>query len=127
MKTYKILVCGGRNYNDEKVLFSILDFYNPEIVIHGFARGTDTLASIWAYKNHKAQRAYPARWDKFGKGAGPIRNYEMITKEKYELDFVIAFPGGRGTENMIQLSKKHLGNEKVIIINSEAEGMNENT
>ena len=44
-----------------------------------------------------------------------------------ELDFVIAFPGGRGTENMIQLSKKHLGNEKVIIINSEAEGMNENT
>lgn len=49
-KCYKIIVCGGRDYNDIEHVFEILDFYNPYIVVHGNATGADTLASYWAYK-----------------------------------------------------------------------------
>lgn len=116
MKCFKVLVCGGRDYRDQDTVNGILDFYNPDVVIHGHATGADTCAANWAWKHGKAQRAYPARWDKFGNRAGPIRNYEMITKEKDELNFVIAFPGGKGTENMINLAKTHLKPEQLIIV-----------
>ena len=40
----------------------------------------------------------------------------MLQKEKDELDYVIAFPGGSGTKNMIDIAVKELGKEKVIIV-----------
>jgi len=44
----KIIVCGGRNYDDRDQLFRILDaahLMNPIILlIHGDASGADTLA-----------------------------------------------------------------------------------
>jgi hypothetical protein len=39
-----------------------------------------------------------------GKAAGPIRNQRMIDEGKPDL--VIAFPGGRGTADMVSRAKK---------------------
>ncbi len=51
---------------------------------------------------------YPAKWNLYGKGAGHIRNKEMIDKGKP--DKVVAFHSdiskSKGTRNMINQAKK---------------------
>ena len=46
---------------------------------------------------------FKADWDKFGRAAGPIRNAQMLREGKPDL--VVAFPGGRGTANMVAQAK----------------------
>lgn len=100
----RVLVCGGRDYEDRAQLFRVLDaahLANPIIcLIHGAARGADTLAADWALGRGVLCNAYPADWDRDGRAAGPIRNKKMLDVGKPHL--VIAFPGGRGTANMKQ-------------------------
>lgn len=45
----------------------------------------------------------PANWDVFDRRAGPVRNSWMLDLKP---DLVIAFPGGRGTQNMVEQAKK---------------------
>ncbi len=105
----KILVCGGRNFNKRHFVFKCLDSFlkqNPSIncVVHGAATGADSLAGEWARSRNIEERRYPADWQKYGKRAGYLRNEEMLSKEKP--DVIIAFPGGRGTDNMVQIAKE---------------------
>jgi len=55
-----------------------------------------------------------ANWKTFGKGAGPKRNLEIVS----ECDYMIAFPSkyGSGTQNSIELAKKHGIETKIIEI-----------
>lgn len=101
----RLLVCGGRDYADRKRLFSVLDALQPypTVVIHGAARGADSLAGEWARVRDIAERPFPADWKTHGKGAGFIRNRQMLIEG--QPTFVVAFPGGRGTGNMIKLAK----------------------
>lgn len=100
----RVLVCGGRDYEDREQLFRVLDaahLANPIVcLIHGAARGADTLAGDWALERDVLCNAYPADWDRDGRAAGPIRNKKMLVEGKPHM--VVAFPGGRGTANMIQ-------------------------
>ena len=72
----------------------------PCVLIHGAARGADEGAARWAKSEGIASRAYPANWRKHGKAAGPIRNQQMLDDGRP--DFVVAFPGGRGTADMVR-------------------------
>jgi hypothetical protein len=45
-----------------------------------------------------------AAWHEHGRGAGPIRNRQML--EEGRPDLVVAFPGGHGTAGMIKLALK---------------------
>lgn len=105
----KILVCGGRDFNDvaylEEVLNGILAISKVDIIIEGEAKGADTLARNWADKNNISVDKYPADWDKNGKSAGFKRNEQMLIEGKPDL--VVAFPGGNGTRHMIKIAKKH--------------------
>jgi hypothetical protein len=47
---------------------------------------------------------FPAQWDRYGEAAGPIRNAWML--EFGKPDLVVAFPGGRGTADMISKARK---------------------
>jgi hypothetical protein len=67
-------------------------------IIHGAARGADTLAGLFAKMFGTKVEAYPADWDTHGKAAGPIRNQQMLDEGKPDL--VVAFPGGAGTKHM---------------------------
>ena len=91
----KILVCGGRDYFDSEYLFEVLDYIHNEIritnVVNGAASGADLLSSDWANVNNIDSTEYPADWDHYGRAAGPIRNQEMVDKEK-DIDFALVFP-----------------------------------
>lgn len=100
----RVLVCGGRDYDDREQLFRVLDethAANPIIcLIQGAAPGADTLAAEWAAERGVPCDAYPADWVRKGRSAGPIRNKQMLVEGKPDL--VIAFAGGRGTANMVK-------------------------
>lgn len=97
----RVLVCGGRDYTDYTHVKSVLDELKPTTVIHGNARGADTLASQYARENKLDEIACPANWDLYGKSAGVIRNGMML---KHEPDLVVAFPGGPGTAHMVSIA-----------------------
>lgn len=99
----RVLVSGGRAFNDRKLLNAALDGYHNrfpiDVIIHGKARGADKLAGGWAAANDVDVIACPANWTGLGRSAGIRRNTEMFRDERP--DAVIAFPGGRGTGHMI--------------------------
>lgn len=98
----KIAFSGGRHYNDvayvNMVLNELVQEFGPFEVLVGDATGLDSLVKDWAEGNSVEHTVFKADWFKFGKGAGPIRNGAMIN----HADMLIAFPGGRGTDNAIK-------------------------
>jgi aspartokinase-like uncharacterized kinase len=98
-----VLVCGGRDFADRDKLFRELDAIYAENritkLIHGGARGADSLAGLWAATRGVPYQVFPANWEE-GKNAGPRRNQKMLTEGKPDL--VVAFPGGRGTADMVR-------------------------
>jgi hypothetical protein len=108
----KILVCGGRDYTDAETLYKVMDEITkdagPLIIVQGEARGADRLAKQWAIERGHTVRSYPADWDSYDSAAGPIRNRKMLVEENP--DIVLAFPGGRGTKNMVTQSVNHWTN-----------------
>lgn len=104
----KVLVCGGRDYDDWPKMKEELDaLHETRIfteVIHGAADGADRLSGVWARWYGIKESPYPADWKKHKKAAGPIRNKQMLDEGKPDL--VIAFKGGTGTANMISQATK---------------------
>lgn len=109
----RMLVCGGRNYADlERMTVFMregakrLGVTGPDdlLVIHGKARGADTLAGIVARASGVAVHEFPADWTKHGKRAGYVRNQQMLDEGKPDL--VVAAPGGRGTDMMVEIAQK---------------------
>ncbi len=96
----KVLVTGGRDFNDPSCVFRYLTQLAPTRVIHGGASGADRHADAWAREHKVGISCYPAKWDQYGKSAGPRRNQDMIDAEKP--DVVLAFPGGRGTADCVR-------------------------
>lgn len=99
----KVLICGGRDFTDKALLEQELDRLNKQhgpftMVIEGEQRGADILARRWAEARGIEVDPYPANWS-YGPAAGPMRNERMLKQGKP--DMVIAFPGGRGTGNMM--------------------------
>jgi hypothetical protein len=105
---FRIIVCGGRDYANYPRLCATLDHLLsarlPAVtIIHGGAPGADTLAGQYAQERGLACEAYPADWVRHGRAAGPLRNTQMIREGKP--DAVVAFPGGRGTADMVRQAR----------------------
>ena len=105
----RVLVCGGRDYDDRQQLFAILDnqLYNEPgsitRLIQGGASGADHLARVWCCWRLVEYENYPADWKTYGRAAGPLRNARMIAEGKPDL--VIAFAGERGTADMTRKAR----------------------
>jgi hypothetical protein len=102
------LICGGRDYRNINQFNTVMEQITAERggterLIHGGATGADRLASLYAKSWGIKCTSYPANWRNLGKAAGPIRNQQMIDEGKPDL--VIAFPGGRGTADMVRRAK----------------------
>lgn len=99
----RVLVCGGRNFTKLSTVFAVLDDvldrHNVDILIHGAARGADSAADSWAIQRGVHVARVPAIWGVHGYAAGPLRNKAMLALKP---DLVVAFPGGKGTANMVE-------------------------
>lgn len=108
----RVLVTGGRDYNDRTVVFCALNKFDSTIgnitaIIHGDATGADYLAKCWAVAYDVKEIPEPVKkdeWRDLGRKAGPLRNQKML--DLYAPDCVVAFPGGRGTANMMRLAEE---------------------
>lgn len=96
-----VLICGGRNFTDESLIGPVIEALDPgeDVVIHGGAPGADLTAGKLARRRGVHSAVVFAHWDEHGPAAGPLRNQAMLHLDP---DKVIAFPGGRGTENCIR-------------------------
>lgn len=99
MRRLRVIVCGGRDYKDWATLHRVLDAVWPNEIIEGGAAGADEMARYWAKGHDVMWITVEAEWEIYGRAAGPRRNAAMLILQP---DLVIAFPGGRGTDNMIQ-------------------------
>lgn len=105
----KVLVCGGRDYRDSQRAFAVLDELHRQgegnritQLIEGGANGADRLGREWAEARKVPFQTVHADWAAHGRAAGPIRNAAMLALRP---DLVVAFPGGRGTADMVRRSK----------------------
>ena len=100
----RMLVCGGRNFAAREWLWEelalLVDREGVDTIIHGGARGADSLAGQYARDNGLKEIVFKADWNKYGNAAGHIRNKRMLVEGKP--DIVAAFPGGKGTADMIR-------------------------
>ena len=99
----RVLVCGGRSFQAGRAVHKALNELRPSEVIAGDATGADALALDCAKLCGIPARKHWADWQRHGDRAGPIRNAEML---KAEPDLVLAFPGGKGTEDMVRQARK---------------------
>lgn len=102
----RLIVCGGRDFIDRERAFRALDAAHAKrpigVVIHGGARGGDTLAGAWAEARGIPVEVYPADWKGLGPAAGPKRNQQMADAGA---DGCLALPGGAGTEDMCERAR----------------------
>ncbi len=100
-----LVVCGGRDYADRARVREVLAEYPPDetVVYHGCAKGADTLVQEEAEKLNIWTGGIQAAWKKYGRAAGPLRNRQLLAKEPC---LVIAFPGGRGTRDMVAEARR---------------------
>ncbi len=85
-----------------------------DLIIHvGDATGLDSLVIRYCQEHNLKYKIFKARWDLYGKSAGPKRNEELIK----DSNVLIAFPSveSKGTIHAINFAKKL--NIQVIIFN----------
>lgn len=104
----RVLVCGDRNWTDPSpIMLELIKLEGETTIVHGAARGADTLGGLAAEFLGMNVEAHPAKWQEYGRAAGPIRNQEMLDSG---LDLVLAFheniSSSKGTKDMIRRAKK---------------------
>lgn len=105
----KVLVSGSRDFSDHQMIYNALDEIYAQrpmsgmIVIHGTARGADTIAGVWAVaRSDVSEVRVAADWANDGKSAGPTRNRRML---ELGPDIVLCF---------FQKSAKNIGTNQMF-------------
>lgn len=94
MKPYRVLVTGSRDWTDRETMHQALSARAAiaqredrfMVVVHGDARGADTLAKEWVAGaqmlgwpvHHEPHPITGAEWSRLGSAAGPERNRRMV-------------------------------------------------
>ena len=67
----KLLVSGGRDFDDVEFVVTHLSRLHKARpitqLIHGAAKGVDTIAPFWADENGITLRPFPAEWQEYGR------------------------------------------------------------
>lgn len=123
MSTFRLLVTGSRDWDDADRLAHAIDYtyglLAPEettsvVIVHGAARGADTLAAQYVTDQRDAfevdgiliwDEPHPADWQRHGKRAGYLRNAEMV---RLGADACVAFikNGSKGATHTADLADR---------------------
>lgn len=121
-----VIVAGSRGFEDytrlveemNKLLESLKEDKEDITIVNGKARGADRLSSRYAVDYGYGLKEFPAKWNEYGRGAGYIRNKEMVSyvSSKEGKKFLIAFWDGNsaGTRNTIELAHKAKFNVVIV-------------
>lgn len=119
--TLTIIACGDRRWTD----CSLVEFHLDHLysrggylnVVEGGAKGADRCAGQWAARMRAHGVGWlriPADWARYGKGAGPVRNGQMLAYLLQARDLghtvgVLAFhddlDSSRGTRSMVTIAQ----------------------
>jgi len=122
IEDFLILITGSRDFTDSAFINKKLDNALTVcksgrlnlIIVHGGAKGADSIAGNWAKANGIETRVYPADWKTYGKRAGPLRNQQMLDEEKINYGYAFPLDGSIGTYDMINRLVKHNIKHKVF-------------
>ena len=117
----KVIVAGGRDFNDYKLLKETLDSFQQEYgniteVVSGGALGADKLGERYANENNTPIKRFVPDWEGLGKKAGHVRNRQMGDYAKEHNGMLVAFwdNQSKGTKGMIEYAKK-TGLKSVVV------------
>lgn len=111
----KIAVVGSRNFNNYQLLKNTLDKYKEkcELIISGGAKGADKLAERYAKENGFEIKIFKPDWKRYGKGAGLIRNKQIVENA----DLIIAFWDGKSKGTAFTVNYAQKSGKEVEVIN----------
>lgn len=118
MNRYRFCISGSRHWTDaetiRRTLTTLLEqllgaqtVERPEQVtlVHGNARGADTLAALAAQELGMTVEAHPADWKRYGRSAGMRRNRQMLDSGVHQL-LAFPLPQSVGTRGAITDARK---------------------
>jgi predicted Rossmann fold nucleotide-binding protein DprA/Smf involved in DNA uptake len=108
----RVAIVGSRDYPDLDAVKCFVEKLPPDsVVISGGARGVDRIAETYARQRGLKVIVFPADWDRHGKRAGVIRNFDIVNAS----DIIVAFWDGKskGTQHTINIAKQQ-GKQVVI-------------
>ena len=82
----RVLICGAREWADQDRILRCVRKANEtkciDLIIEGECRGADMMGRCAAEECGILIAPFPARWMKYGRAAGPIRNQQMLDEGK---------------------------------------------
>lgn len=118
----KVIIAGSRHmpFSAYPLIAQAIERCKPVFevteVVCGEAAGADTYGKKWAYHNKIPVKSFPADWETYGKGAGPIRNRQMA--EYADALIVFIWDGSRGSANMLK-TMQNLNKPCYVVYNGE--------
>lgn len=112
-KAPRVIVAGGRDFNDYKLMKEKLDwlfFASDEFdavpikIVSGMADGADILAIRYADEREMTKILFPANWNYHRRMAGFLRNEDMLRIATH----LVAFWNGQshGTKHIIDIARE---------------------
>jgi hypothetical protein len=113
---YRILVTGSRERHDRVIPYVLTLFCEPftegVTIVHGGASGVDKEAAAWAFRFGQEVEEHRADFRKYGKGAGPMRNREMVDAGA---DICLAFPDRNSVDTWDCVKRAHAAGIEVRV------------
>lgn len=106
----RVLICGSRDWTDQSpiavLIAGLAQLDEPVTIIHGAARGADSIAGYYAKAWKMEVIEEPADWKTHGRSAGPIRNQKMLYEHVPDVVYAFRLDGeSKGTNHMIQIAR----------------------
>ena len=108
----KVAVIGSRTFNDYELVKETLTKLDITLLVSGGAKGADSLGERYASENNITTLIFKPDWERHGRGAGMIRNTDIVKNS----DIVVAFWDGSSKGTLDSIRKVEKLNKGLMII-----------
>lgn len=108
-----VIVTGSRKWRGTS-LYDKLEELDPDVIVHGGARGADTMAHEWAEDHGRVAVVYFPDYDEYGRKAPLHRNRAMIHAYPDATVVACPLPGGTGTQYTMRYANDR--NMSVVVV-----------